>query len=1821
VFLGLDLLESRVMLDATPTLQVGAGSIFTQLPPVPYPPTPNAPAAPYLTPSDQTVVLDNIVTEDANGNYHPADVSNAQVPPDIAPGSPASTEPVETNRGWSLALTRSPTLIEYLLNSQAFSISTDGTKLLPYSGPDPNAPYFGKKILQTGPNSYKYVGDAGIVSTYAPNTGNPNTFGPLSFRTNLALNASSDGNGFGLPNVPFSSTPTELFSLESTAEYLDYRPNLGNPNGSQTVTVQELDQNGVWQNVQTNGLIPDYVYDLPASTTTATNSFSIPNSPDLSVTVMDLSHQNANGTFQDPTGVDAGNLQVISTSDYASTLGWGNAQTGSFQVTMASGDPFAQFTLTPGNATTDQQTLVIRNQDITGFTTEPIQDTATVYPALNAIEITGYGQPNTSGMQVITDPATNPKANPNLKVKVFYAVYFPAGTPLNTLQSIADGLDYLPATPTSLVTNPLFGQAANNILINLPSGVSSVKPFQFVIAALPNDSASTVTQFQHYAFNYVTNTQGNFSYNPATNAVSLTLSATTKNVDPQSTAADGTLFVTYPNQYKFLDPNTYNSLYLTDPNLPGSYLEMPSLYGTSRFLAPPTIVNNDGTATSSMSYSLPYQGSLSILPAGAFVSTSMGDTPSATPAELNSEIQLIENQFVDLNPTDYLQLNGEGNTYVWGQELNALATLIPIADQLGLSPQRDQLLQLLESELTQWFNASTTLNSGQSFGYNTSTGINQFLYYDQTWNAIIGYAAGFGTDTALADEQYTWGYWVQAASVIATYDPSFTASYGPVINLLIQNVANWDRTSTMFPYLRVFNPYDGHSWAAGVYPVGDANNEESASEAINFYSAMIDWGNLEMAAAPTQNPSDSTYATGLAIRNMGISLETFEIESYEQYWVNVDGDTFPQLTRVTYGGNTYYAGGYIQRYSYAGLNGTTDVNPPSQWQDETYASNQFLLKRGTQTFFVGNDPTKSNNAESQLAITVLPFTPASLYLGRDVNYTTAPTNGNPSMVVNIPQELYNRYIAQQNAIYGTPVQGQLRSIPENYTGDILIYQSLFDPQGALDRWNGIGNYRYDYPATATPAQLAGDNYTNYTFNVPEETQAGTYYFMQFFNKYGEVNGSVYATNATATAVLDQPQAMGSGQSVRTYVVDNLQSTPMAAVDFTDGYILENTPARSVYAVTVTRNASGQIVSSVTNTYTIPNLSGAGASPPTGGGTNLYLGYSTTAPPPTPANGTIEPLSTSPPTSSGLIPITAPFPDGSAQTTSNYPYNTPYVRSDGGPSQFIGSTLPSNTTAVSWQISHVSGSYIPGQDTSFQLVFQAPLGQINPPSNINPNGLPGSVILITAQVIYQLNDAQNTEYVETYPMANYSFIGGIVTYTSSTLGTGPTGTMVPGNPLWSGVVAATRTVGQGQTDPNTHFDVYDTSVAGNMNLLDPANAAQDTKLSQIRDRRVQFSAQPLTMVNGTVTLVVYISQFSKNSTNFTNPVIQFVPGLPSYAGLQSFVSIPFKSTRFGATPTSATFTSVSSNAIIDRGLDIAPLSATVTADGLPVNEGLVQFLENGITSLGFAPVVQGIATLTPNQFLAAGFDTITALYSDAAGGFEPSVAGAEVVEVDTAIVNNTGLKVVEPNGATRFQVDPFGANDHGGLNVVGLEPGNGLNPELVVAPRHGGKSKIRLYDAVTGKTIRSINAFPSTFQGGVSVAAVSFNGGASIVAAAGRGGVPKIKVFNALTGRPLLSFLAFDRRYRNGTNVSVAESPGGAGFSITAQTTWRGRTYTNVFNGTNGAQISGTVVPKVKTSSSLIAGHPDVQVEAGKSRDRRLTPPHHGSGITRTTRRI
>lgn len=63
-----------------------------------------------------------------------------------------------------------------------------------------------------------------------------------------------------------------------------------------------------------------------------------------------------------------------------------------------------------------------------------------------------------------------------------------------------------------------------------------------------------------------------------------------------------------------------------------------------------------------------------------------------------------------------------------------------------------------------------------------------------------------------------------------------------MIDLLIRDCANTDRTDTRFPWLRNFAPYAGHFWASGHAGFASGNNQESSSESMNFSSSLVLYG-------------------------------------------------------------------------------------------------------------------------------------------------------------------------------------------------------------------------------------------------------------------------------------------------------------------------------------------------------------------------------------------------------------------------------------------------------------------------------------------------------------------------------------------------------------------------------------------------------------------------------------------------------------------------------------------------------------------------------------------------------------------------------------------------------------------------------------------------------------------------------------------------------------------------------------------------------------------------------------------------------------------
>jgi hypothetical protein len=114
---------------------------------------------------------------------------------------------------------------------------------------------------------------------------------------------------------------------------------------------------------------------------------------------------------------------------------------------------------------------------------------------------------------------------------------------------------------------------------------------------------------------------------------------------------------------------------------------------------------------------------------------------------------------------------------------------------------------------------------------------------------------------------------------------------------------------------------------------------------------------------------------------------------------------------------------------------------------------------------------------------------------------------------------------------------------------------------------------------------------------------------------------------------------------------------------------------------------------------------------------------------------------------------------------------------------------------------------------------------------------------------------------------------------------------------------------------------------------------------------------------------------------------------------------------------------------------------------------------------------------------------------------------------------------------------------GGLNVAVADlNGDGL-ADIIVGADSGGGPEVRVFNGKDLTLISDFFALPSTFTGGVRVAAAVLPGiGPLIIAAAGPGAGPQVSTFTP-AGQPLQSFDAFPPSFTGGVNVAVGDTNG------------------------------------------------------------------------------
>ncbi|OJD11739.1 hypothetical protein AJ78_07548 [Emergomyces pasteurianus Ep9510] len=123
------------------------------------------------------------------------------------------------------------------------------------------------------------------------------------------------------------------------------------------------------------------------------------------------------------------------------------------------------------------------------------------------------------------------------------------------------------------------------------------------------------------------------------------------------------------------------------------------------------------------------------------------------------------------------------------------------------------------------------------------------LVYDTVWNGVVSsgtYQTGdpgldFG-NTFYNDHHFHYGYFILAAAIIGSIDPSWLDANKAWVNMLVRDAGNSASNDPYFPFSRGFDWYNGHSWAKGLFESGDGKDQESTSEDTMFAFAIKMWG-------------------------------------------------------------------------------------------------------------------------------------------------------------------------------------------------------------------------------------------------------------------------------------------------------------------------------------------------------------------------------------------------------------------------------------------------------------------------------------------------------------------------------------------------------------------------------------------------------------------------------------------------------------------------------------------------------------------------------------------------------------------------------------------------------------------------------------------------------------------------------------------------------------------------------------------------------------------------------------------------------------------
>lgn len=346
------------------------------------------------------------------------------------------------------------------------------------------------------------------------------------------------------------------------------------------------------------------------------------------------------------------------------------------------------------------------------------------------------------------------------------------------------------------------------------------------VAILPNDQDSTIREFLAQAYSHIVDTRADYRVDRQKSEVITSFKLKTRTFEgPEGTGIVGL----YPHHWH------------QNPALPQRALgSLGSIRGDIRLFA-----------SSSFETRYRHTGFVPYWPGVQDAAQS-----KAILGNLSKEARRARRMMLEIGQGPYWQ----------GKGLQRISQLMSVADAEGDVKTRDELLALVKGRFEEWL-------SGQSK--------RTYFHYSPTLGTVVSYPEEYDAVKDMNDHHFHYGYWIRAAADIGLRDPQWIKPerWGGMIDLLVADIATAERGRKDFPYLRNFDPYEGHSWASGVALSPDGNNQESSSEAINAWAGLMLWGALQGRPELVE---------------LGTYLYATEIQAINHYWFDIHGLTLPK---------------------------------------------------------------------------------------------------------------------------------------------------------------------------------------------------------------------------------------------------------------------------------------------------------------------------------------------------------------------------------------------------------------------------------------------------------------------------------------------------------------------------------------------------------------------------------------------------------------------------------------------------------------------------------------------------------------------------------------------------------------------------------------------------------------------------------------------------------------------------------------------------------------------------------------------------------------